>query len=196
MKMKIRLGIAVIGLLVLMLPLAAHAAPAAKQTADVFLWDDVHAQPTSNPPTVVGNASLVRTDDGVSMTFQTTQLPAGDAITIWWIILGPNGPVSGQFAAGHVVGSNGVASFAGHLAVGDTSGCFHPLFPCAGLTDPRHQPILLLARMHGPMDPGRIPIQIHTSEANSLQFQDDLCPAATGQGPFCQIQAALFVPGS
>jgi hypothetical protein len=194
--MKIRLGFMVVALAVLVVPLGAHAAPAAKQTADVFLWDDVNAQATTNPPTVVGDATLVRTDHGVSMTFQTTQLPAGDAVTIWWIILGPNGPVSGQFAAGHVVGNNGVASFAAHLAEGDTSGCFHPLFPCAGLTDARNQTILLLARMHGPMDPGRIPIQIHTSEANSLQFQDDLCPAATGKGPFCQIQAALFAPAS
>jgi hypothetical protein len=192
--MKVRLGIAVGALLVLVLPLAANAAPPAKQTADVFLWDDVHAAATSDPPTVVGNASLVRTDNGVSMTFQTTQLPAGDAVTIWWIILGPNGPVSGQFAAGHVIGNDGVATFAGHLAVGDTSGCFHPAFPCAGLTDPRTQPILLLARVHGPADPGRIPTQIHTSEAGGPTFEDDLCPAATGAGPFCQVQAALFLP--
>ena len=191
--MKLKLGIAV-ALLALGLPLIAQAEPAARQTADVFKWDDVNASPTTNPPTVVGNASLVRTDNGVSMTFQTTELPAGDAVTIWWIILGPNGPVSGQFAAGHVVGSNGVASFAGHLAEGDTSGCFHPLFPCAGLTDARSQTILLLARVHGPKDPGRVPLQIHTSEAGSPTFQEDLCPAATGDGPFCQIQAALFGP--
>jgi len=192
--MKIRLGVAA-ALLMLVVPIAAQAASATKQTTDVFKWDDVNASPTTNPPTVVGRATLVRTDDAVSMTFQTTQLPAGDAVTVWWIILGPNGPVSGQFAAGHVIGQNGVATFAGHLAEGDTSGCFHPLFPCAGLTDARNQPILLLARVHGPKDPGRVPIQIHTSEANSVAFQDDLCPAATGAGPFCQVQAALFANG-
>lgn len=191
--MKIRLGIAA-ALLLLALPLAAQAAPASQQTADVFLWDDVNAQATTNPPTVVGQATLVRTDDAVSMTFQTTGLPAGDAVTVWWIILGPNGPVSGQFAAGHVVGNNGVATFAGHLAEGDTSGCFHPAFPCAGLTDARNQPILLLARVHGPKDPGRVPTQIHTSEAGGPTFEDDLCPAATDSGPFCQVQAALFLP--
>lgn len=191
--MKIRIGVAA-ALLMLAVPLAAQAASATKQTTDVFKWDDVNASPTTNPPTVVGTATLVRTDHAVSMTFQTTELPAGDAVTVWWILLGPNGPVSGQFAAGHVVGQDGVATFAGHLAEGDTSGCFHPLFPCAGLTDARNQPILLLARVHGPMDPGRIPIQIHTSEATSLAFQDDLCPAATGPRPFCQIQAALFAP--
>jgi hypothetical protein len=189
--MKIRLGI-VVALLALVVPLAAQAQPATKQTTDVFLWNDVAGAPTTNPPTVVGNASLVRTDNGISMTFQTSRLPAGQPITIWWIILGPNGPVSAQFAAGHIVGNDGVASFAGHLAVGDTSGCFHPAFPCNGLTDPRHQTVLLLARTHGDKDPGRVPIQIHTSETSGLTFEDDLCPAATGDGPFCQIQAALF----
>jgi hypothetical protein len=189
--MKLRLGIA-LGLLALALPLMAQAGSATRQTADVFKWDDVNASPTTNPPTVVGNASLVRTDHGISMTFQTTQLPAGEPVTIWWIILGPNGPVSGQFADGHIVGNNGVASFAGHLSEGDTSGCFHPAFPCAGLTDAMTQPVLLLARVHGPKDPGRVPMQIHTSEAGGPTFQDDLCPAATGSGPFCQVQAVLF----
>ena len=58
--MKLKLGIAV-ALLALGLPLIAQAEPAARQTADVFKWDDVNASPTTNPPTVVGNASLVRT---------------------------------------------------------------------------------------------------------------------------------------
>ncbi len=188
---KTFLGIAAV-LVVLGLPLAAQAAPATKQTTDVFKWNDVAGQPTTNPPTVVGTATLVRTDDAISMTFQTSELPAGQPITIWWIILGANGPVSGQFAAGHIIGNNGTATFAGHLAEGDTSGCFHPAFPCQGLTDARHQTVLLLARTHGDKDPGRVPLQIHTSEAGGPTFEDDLCPAAIGAGPFCQIQAALF----
>ena len=190
--MKLALGIAV-AVTALVLPLAAQADPATRQTADVFLWDDINLSPTTNPPTVVGEASLVRTDDGISMTFRTTELPAGEPLTIWWIILGPTGPVSGQFAAGHVIGGSGKATFAGHLAEGDTSGCFHPLFPCAGLTDARNQTVLLLARTHGDKDPGRVPLQIHTSEAGGPTFEDDLCPAAApGGAPFCQIQAALF----
>ena len=100
------------------------------------------------------------------MTFQTSGLPAGEAVTIWWIIIDPvDGLVSGQFAAGHVIGGSGNASFAGSLAEGDTSGCFHPLFPCHGLSDARGQTVLLLARVHGPKDPGRVPVQIHTAEA-------------------------------
>jgi hypothetical protein len=188
--MKIALGIAV-ALTALVLPIAAQAEPATKQTVDVTGWNDLIPAPT---PDIHGTASLVRTDKGISMTFRTSGLPAGDAMTIWWIILdGSGNVVSGQFAAGHVVGNDGVANFAGHLAEGDTSGCFHPQFPCAGLSDAQGQTVLLLARVHGPKDPGRIPVQIHTSEATfgNAGFEDDLCNAT-----FCQVQAAIFGPAA
>jgi hypothetical protein len=185
---KIRVGLGV-ALLALMLPIAAQAGgPASKQTVDVTGWHD--PAPTGPTADVHGTASLVRTDDGISMTFQTTGLPGGDAVTIWWILLDGSGQlVSAQFAAGHVVGADGAASFAGHLAVGDTSGCFHPQLRCDGLTDPRGQTVILLARIHGPADPGQIPTQIHTSQATfgDPGFADDLCNAT-----FCQVQAAIF----
>jgi hypothetical protein len=185
-----------VALAALALPLAAQADPATIQTVDVTGWNDLIPAPT---PDVHGTASLVRRDDGISMTFRTSGLPAGEAVTIWWIIVDPatGGVVSGQFAAGHVVGENGVASFAGSLREGDTSGCFHPDFPCAGLSDARGQVVVLLARVHGPKDPGRIPVQIHTSEATSSDFKDDLCPLLTdGSRPFCQVQAAIVAPVS
>ena len=185
--MKKHLGLA-IALLALVLPIAAHGGSVTRQTVDVTGWVE-GAGPTTD---VLGNASLVRTDNGISFNFQTSGLPAGQPVTIWWIILGPNGPVSAQFADGHIVGNNGVASFAGHLAEGDTSGCFHPAFPCNGLSDARGQTVILLARTHGEKDPGRIPEQIHTAETNFGMpgFEDDLCNAT-----WCQIQAAIF-PGS
>jgi hypothetical protein len=185
-----------VALVALALPLAAQAGPATIQTVDVTGWNDLIPAPT---PDVHGTASLVRRDDGISMTFQTSGLPAGQAVTVWWIIVDPatGNVVSGQFADGHVVGENGAASFAGSLREGDTSGCFHPDFPCAGLTDARGQVVLLLARVHGDKDPGRIPLQIHTSEATSANFADDLCPLLVdGSRPFCQVQAALFTPVS
>jgi hypothetical protein len=188
--MKKRLGIAV-ALLSLLLPVAAQGGAATRQTVDVTGWNDHIPAPTAD---VHGSASLVRTDSGISMTFHTSGLPAGDAVTIWWILLGSNGSVvSAQFADGHPVGPDGAATFAGHLAVGDTSGCFHPLFPCAGLTDARGQTVILLARVHGEKDPGRIPTQIHTGETTSGNpgFEDDLCNAT-----FCQVQAAIFAGAS
>jgi hypothetical protein len=189
MKIGLVIGAAV---LALVLPLAAMADPATRQTVDVTGWNDHVPAPTAD---IHGTASLIRRDDGVSMTFHTSGLPAGDAVTVWWIIVDPatGNVVSGQFAAGHVVGNDGSASFAGSLSEGDTSGCFHPLFPCAGLTNARGQVVVLLARIHGPKDPGRIPLQIHTSEATSgnAGFEDDLCNAT-----FCQVQAAVFGPAS
>lgn len=183
--MKIRFAIGV-ALVALVLPIVAQGASATKQDAAVTGWVEGFG-PTA---AIYGQASLVRTDGGVSMNFQTTGLPAGEPVTIWWIILNSAGaPVSAQYAAGHVVGNNGVASFAGRLAEGDTSGCFHPEFPCNGLTDARTQTVVLLARTHGPKDPGRLPTQIHTGETNfgGPGFEDDLCNAT-----FCQIQAAIF----
>ena len=56
-----------------------------RQTVDVTGWDE-STGPTAD---VLGNASLVRRDNSISMTFQTTGLPAGEPVTIWWIILDP-----------------------------------------------------------------------------------------------------------
>jgi hypothetical protein len=188
--MRICLRIAV-ALVALALPLAASAEPATKQVADVTGWVE-GVGPTTN---VYGAASLVRNDNGVSMTFRTSGLPAGEAVTIWWIILENGSPVSAQFAAGHVVGGSGATSFAGHLAEGDTSGCFSPEFTaaagCEGLTDAQEPTVILLARFHGPKDPGRIPVQIHTAETAGVpDLETQLC------GPvLCQFQAAIF-PGA
>ena len=194
--MKIRLGI-IVALLALVVPISAQADSATRQTVDVTGWNDHIPAPT---PDVHGTASLVRGDNGISMTFRTSGLPANQPVTVWWIIVDPatGNVVSAQFADGHIVGGNGVASFAGSLKEGDTSGCFaRAPFPCAGLTDARGQVVLLLARVHGDKDPGRIPDQIHTSEATSVNPADDLCPLLVdGSRPFCQVQAALFTPVS
>jgi hypothetical protein len=183
-----------VALVAIALPLAAQANPATNQSVDVTGWNDLGPNPTAD---VHGTASLIRRDDGISMSIHTIGLPANQPVTIRWIIVDPatGNVVSAQFADGHIVGGNGVASFAGSLREGDTSGCFHPAFPCAGLTDARGQVVLLLARVHGEKDPGRIPDQIHTSEATSVNPLDDLCPLfVDGSRPFCQIQAAIFGP--
>ena len=208
--MKIAVGIAV-ALTALALPYAAGAGPAVKhtttkQTTTVFLWNDLTAKPTTNPPTVVGKASLVRSDNGLSMTFRTTRLPAGEPITIWWIILeqcdqsDPNWakgmPCSAQWAAGRVASKNGTATFSGRLPVGSRAGCFARKFPCQGLKDSATATVLLLARTHGPKIPGKLHDQLGSSEAVSKDPKADLCPAMNPdplkRRPFCQIQAALF----
>src|SRR5712692_1582299 len=173
-------------LVALVVPLSAQADHATQQSADVLRWTE--ATTTLSPP-VYGTATLTRNDRGIAMTFHTTGLPAGDAVTIWWIIIGPNGVVSAQFAAGHVIGNDGVGNFAGSLAEGDTSGCFATWFPCDGLsTDPakgdsRTATVLLLARVHGPAEPGQIPTQIHTSETTD--------EPVTCSATICQVQGAI-----
>jgi hypothetical protein len=105
---------------------------------------------------------LVRTSNGVSVTLQTSQLPAGHAVTVWALIFnnpsacGPDGcdetqgdlgnpAVRGslQRVAGHVVGET--SSFAGHLAIGEASKtAFGP-----GLLNPYGAHINLIVREHG-----------------------------------------------
>jgi hypothetical protein len=186
--MKTRFGLA-LALLALAVPVVAQAGAATRQTVDVTGWVE-GVGPTS---ATYGEASLVRNDRGISMTFHSTGLPAGQPVTIWWIIIEGGNVVSAQFAAGHVIGNDGVGNYGGSLAVGDTSGCFHPDFPCKGLSDSRNATVILLARTHGEKDPGRLPEQIHTGETNfgNPGFEDDLCNAT-----FCQVQAAIFAPAS
>jgi hypothetical protein len=185
--MKIRFSL--VALAALTLPFASHAEASSRQVVDVTGWIE-GAGPTTD---VLGRASLVRTADGLSMTFRSTGLPAGSAVTIWWIIFEGGNLRSAQFAAGHVVGGRGVANFAGHLAEGDTSGCFLPdeLFPCKGLSNATNAMVILLARVHGPADPGRIPVQIHTAETTGVNIPIDLCHS---QDPpvLCQVAAAIF----
>lgn len=164
----------------------ARAADATRQTTDILAWTEATA--TLSPP-AYGTATLMRNDNGIAMTFRTTGLPVGNAVTLWWVIIDPSGKmVSGQRAAGHVIGGDGVGNFAGYLGEGDTSECFAPDVPCNGLsTDPtkgdsRTATVLLLARFHGPADPGRLPTQIHTSEFT--------CPVTTCD----QRQGAIFFP--
>lgn len=186
--MKSVLAIAT-ALVALAVPLSATADSASRQAANVTGFTEAGGLDS----TVYGTATLTRNDRGLAMTFHTTGLPAGDAVTIWWIVFGPNGDLlSAQYAAGHVIGNDGVGNFAGSLAEGDTSGCFATWFPCGGLsTDPsqgdsRTATVLLLARVHGPAEPGRIPTQIHTSETT-----DD---GVTCSATLCQVQGAIFSP--
>jgi hypothetical protein len=207
MKLVVIIAVAITALA---LPFVAGASSTTKQSGPVFLWNDLTAKPTTNPPTVVGKATLKRSDNGIAMTFKTTRLPAGEPVTIWWIILeecdqsDPNWakgmPCSAQFAAGRVVSKNGTATFAGRLAEGSRAGCFHPKFPCQGLKDASTATVLLLARTHGPKIPGKLQDQLHTSEAVSEDPKDDLCPAMNAdplkRRSFCQVQAAIFAPAA
>jgi hypothetical protein len=158
-----------------------YAAPAERSTVPVHPFGD----PSSD---IEGSSStLVRTDNGVSMTVRTSELDAG-TYTIWWVIFNnpsqcsdgvcgeddvlpppgnTNAGVSVVFATGNVVGGSGKGNFGAALRVGDASGAlFGP-----GLTDPWGAEIHLIVRYHGPIIPGMVDDQIHTLMGGCSLFE-------------------------
>jgi hypothetical protein len=108
---------------------------------------------------VTGTSTLTRTDSGIAFSLTTTGLEAGHAVTIWWMVFNPDGPLSVQYAAGHVIDDAGVPEFGGSLRVGDTEGVING---GPGLLDAQGANVVLVVRDHGPADPGRVDEQIHT----------------------------------
>jgi hypothetical protein len=117
-------------------------------------------------------STLVRTSNGISVSLQTSGMPAGHAVTVWALIF--NNPsacgaggcdesrgdlgvpaVQGslQRVTGHVVGTE--SSFAGHLGIGEASQtAFGP-----GLLDPCGAQINLIVREHGVAASGELLLQ-------------------------------------
>jgi len=158
---------------------AAAANAASRQSSDVYTW------PPPGDLVEGATATLVRNDNGVSLTWRSTVMEPG-AYTIWWVIfnpgacavpgecglgdlyvdgdpdLGPNPLVAVMFATGNVVGNSGRANFGAHLNVGEITGSVHPFFPDSpGLLDARNAEIHVVLQDHGEMLPSEMPAQIH-----------------------------------
>jgi glucose/arabinose dehydrogenase len=144
---RILVALALIGLLSVVL--VSRAGAATQTTSPVATFAG----------TVAGTSALTRTDSGIAFSLQTTGLQAGHAVTIWWMVFNPDGSVSVQYAAGHVIDQGGAAEFGGHLSVGDTDGVIND---GPGLLDALAADVVLVVRDHGPTDPGRVDEQIHT----------------------------------
>jgi glucose/arabinose dehydrogenase len=108
---------------------------------------------------VVGTSTLTRTSSGIAFSLSTTGLQAGHAVTVWWMVFNPNGSVSVQYAAGHVIDEGGAAEFGGALREGDTDGVING---GPGLLDAQAANVVLVVRDHGPADPSKVDQQIHT----------------------------------
>ena len=147
MKRRILVALALVGLLSVVL--ISRAGAATQTTSPVTIFAGA----------TVGSSTLTRTDSGVSFSLQTTGLQAGNAVTIWWMLFNPDGSVSVQYAAGHVIDEGGAAEFGGDLQVGDTKGVVNG---GPGLLDAQGANVVLVVRDHGPADPGRVDEQIHT----------------------------------
>jgi hypothetical protein len=151
MKRRLVVALALVGLLSVIV--VTHAGAATRTTSPVTTF--------AGEP--VGTSTLTRTASGIAFTLSTSGLEAGHAITIWWMVVDPDtGAVTVQYAAGHVVGAGGTATFAGFLRVGDTRGVING---GPGLLDALEANVVLVVRDHGPLDPGQVNQQILTFDA-------------------------------
>lgn len=149
--------------------LPAQAGPALRSVSPVVLF-----MTTTEVPGAW--SALVRNDGGVAATFHSSGLAPGSAATLWWVFFNnpaacvdgcnlpdlfvPAAQASVQFAAGHVIGGGGTASYGSYSTEGDTSGCAAPTLPCTGLLDARAAEVHLVVRTHGQALPGVIEEQI------------------------------------
>lgn len=165
-----RLAILVLATLVIFTALgptaSAASAPAEHSTSPVFTIPPA-------PPDLVGSSTLVRNDNGVSVTLETSDLEPGHVVTLWWIVAnepddceeglpglsqcGPDDHVAGRgamsvlHAAGRIVNEDGTARYGAHLRVGDVSRALFAGEP--GLTDARGAEVILVLKSHGPRIP-------------------------------------------
>lgn len=146
--------------------------------------------------TPVGESSLVRTDSGISASYRSSGVPAGQAVTLWFVIFnnpsacgGPcgaadlffNPAAGGDFlvAAGNVIGGSGTTNFGASLKVGDIRGSAFPEIGMpersVGLTNPRGAQVALLLHSHGPKLSGTdLVAQLSTFTGGCQVFQGDL----------------------
>lgn len=175
-RLRISLLIAIAALVLLAFP--AQAAPVDRSTNVLFDFE-------TGDPIEGSRSTLLRTDVGLVMTLQTSNLDPGHAYTIWWVVfnnpdscedgigeaacsegdlVSPDVNLTLAPAAGTIVGGSGHGSFGGFLRVGDSSdlvGEGTPLMT-GPLMNPRGAEVHLVVRGHGPVNPEWMPDQIQT----------------------------------
>ena len=147
MKRRILVALALVGLLSVVV--VSRAGAATQTTSPVATFAGA----------TVGSSTLTRTGSGIAFSLSTSGLQAGHAVTVWWMVFNPDGSVSVQYAAGHVIDEGGAAEFGGYLQEGDTGGVIND---GPGLLDSVGADVVLVVRDHGPKDPDRVEEQTHT----------------------------------
>lgn len=162
---RISISLVLAGVMALVVGVGVAWAAAADRTTSNAFW-------TWDPSGSAGVSTLVRTDAGISATYKTQDLPSGQAITMWFIVVNNpeacnsspcsiedvlfNEAAQGDFliGAGNVIGGSGVGNFGGSLKVGDSSGSgFAEIgMPerAIGLLNPRGAEVHLALHSHGP----------------------------------------------
>ena len=164
--------------------LGVAAVPAGGAPAEIsstaVAW---HAQSGNVQGTPVGDgaeAKLVRTENGISYSMQTTGLRAGHAYTVWVVVINnpaacTASPCSPQdillssatnstvlYGTGHVVGGNGQAGFGGHVKTGPLP---EGWIAGRGLENPLGADVHLVLNDHGPVLTDFMSEMIHTYRA-------------------------------
>lgn len=157
---------------------------------------------------VVGTSTLVRNDNGVSMSFHTSDLEPGTVATIWWVLFHhpdaceddcgaddlSNPAVDGSafFAAGNVIKEAGEADYWASLPVGlltvESGEDANQLIAGDGiLKDSRGAEIHLVLRTHGEPIPDLVGHQLTTFDAGCTTAP----PALEGPNTCMNLQAAV-----
>ncbi len=139
---------------------------------------------------ITGSSMLIRSRGGLAMTMDSSGVAPGTAVTIWWVILEETGCLI-TYAAGHVVGDDSSANFAGSVRTGEARpgefGCEAPL------QDPDTATVLLVVRSHGPMIPSEVEDQIRSFAGGCTVFLDPP-DVPDAEGECGDIQFAEFLP--
>jgi hypothetical protein len=186
----------------------------ATSTSDVYFFGD--------PETSVGWSTLQRADDGVLVTFSANEIPAGHAVTLWWVVfndpencsapgcgeddifvdgdptagLNTDGIAAADIVAGYAAGT--VASPDGHIMLSasldvEEIGPETIVGEGALLKDAAGAEIHLVARSHGPAIDGLEAVQT-TSYGGGCEV--DLLPpeVAEAEGECVDLQFSVHMP--
>src|SRR6516225_6970207 len=162
--------------------LFAMAIAVGAQSPNAADHDFASVKTLSTPIVTVGNAQLVRNNNGITCVIHTSGLVPGDVYSVWWVI--PTETLIFN-ATGAIAASDGTATFAGHASTG-------PIGPVDGsvvlsngdgsFDSPRTDTIMVIVRHHGPPIPGIVNQQMGS-------FNTGCAP-----GGCKNVQAATFVP--
>ncbi len=147
----------------------AVLAKASRSTSNLWFFG---GDPIPSNQVQGASSTLVRTNNGITMTIHTSELEEGAAYTCWWVIFNnPENCVGGcdqddlfragvnasvLWATGHVIGNNGVGNFAANLGEGKPKG---QVLLGPGLQDAEGAEAHFFVRTHGQPIPSQIVAQ-------------------------------------
>lgn len=186
----------------------AEAKTNTKSTAEIFNFV------SGGDP--IGESTLHRNGNGITVNFKTTKLVPGHAYTLWWVVWNNPEFCAGEacveadfanaddievellYAAGSVAGNNGKGNFSGHLKVGDASGSVNVnifgLPSYGGLKDAHKAEIHAVLRSHGPKIPGLVGEQINSYEGGCVVNFPAFTQIPEEVGECGDIIAAIHAP--